>query len=444
MAVREVAGIDGTSLVYRVFGSETAPVLVLLHGWAQSSRCWGDGVLDALARDFRVVAVDLRGHGYSQAPETGYADRSLWAGDLAAVLAAENVSETNPAVLLGWSYGGLVICDYLAEHGAGAVAGLVLVGAITSIGRGEKGGRVGARCVPRSPPRCRRTRRHVRALGSFGNALTGPVVEGSALLEGKGAVSQALFGASCPPRRTSVRRCSTGRWATTTCSPAWTCRFSSCTATPTRSSTSPRRTTRRRCCDAPRPRSGRVSTTVRSSRIPTGSCRRSESSLGPRPRRRRHAKIGSRAVWRGDVPAQPPAPRGRDLGPHLAAGAAGTGDAGGMNVYVLQTAVELARRGVEVEIFTRATSSADPAVQQAAPGVLVRNIEPVRSKDSTNTTCRRSCVPSPPACCARRHGTRRATTTWCTRTTGCRGRSAGSPATAGACRSCTPPTRSPR
>jgi len=46
-----------------------------------------------------------------------------------------------------------------------------------------------------------------------------------------------------------------------------------------------------------------------------------------------------------------------------------------MNVYVLQTAVELARRGVEVEIFTRATSSADPAVQQAAPGVLVRNIE---------------------------------------------------------------------
>ncbi|MEZ7238874.1 D-inositol-3-phosphate glycosyltransferase [Rhodococcus sp. GXMU-t2271] len=52
----------------------------------------------------------------------------------------------------------------------------------------------------------------------------------------------------------------------------------------------------------------------------------------------------------------------------------GTGDAGGMNVYVLQTAVQLARRGVEVEIFTRATSSADPVVQEAAPGVLVRNV----------------------------------------------------------------------
>jgi D-inositol-3-phosphate glycosyltransferase len=52
----------------------------------------------------------------------------------------------------------------------------------------------------------------------------------------------------------------------------------------------------------------------------------------------------------------------------------GTGDAGGMNVYVLQSALELARRGVEVEIFTRATSSADPPVVRVVPGVLVRNV----------------------------------------------------------------------
>lgn len=52
----------------------------------------------------------------------------------------------------------------------------------------------------------------------------------------------------------------------------------------------------------------------------------------------------------------------------------GTGDAGGMNVYVLQTAEQLARRGTEVEIFTRATSSNLPPVQEAAPGVLVRNV----------------------------------------------------------------------
>jgi len=52
----------------------------------------------------------------------------------------------------------------------------------------------------------------------------------------------------------------------------------------------------------------------------------------------------------------------------------GTGDAGGMNVYVLQTALHMARRGVEVEIFTRATSSADPPVFSPAPGVVVRNV----------------------------------------------------------------------
>jgi D-inositol-3-phosphate glycosyltransferase len=52
----------------------------------------------------------------------------------------------------------------------------------------------------------------------------------------------------------------------------------------------------------------------------------------------------------------------------------GTGDAGGMNVYVWQTATRLARRGVKVEIFTRATSSSDAPVVDAAPGVLVRHV----------------------------------------------------------------------
>jgi D-inositol-3-phosphate glycosyltransferase len=52
----------------------------------------------------------------------------------------------------------------------------------------------------------------------------------------------------------------------------------------------------------------------------------------------------------------------------------GTGDAGGMNVYVLQSALNMAGRGIEVEIFTRATSSADPTTVRVAPGVLVRNV----------------------------------------------------------------------
>lgn len=52
----------------------------------------------------------------------------------------------------------------------------------------------------------------------------------------------------------------------------------------------------------------------------------------------------------------------------------GTGDAGGMNVYVVETSKRLAALGVEVEIFTRATSSDLPPVVELVPGVTVRHL----------------------------------------------------------------------
>ncbi|TDD66141.1 D-inositol-3-phosphate glycosyltransferase [Jiangella aurantiaca] len=52
----------------------------------------------------------------------------------------------------------------------------------------------------------------------------------------------------------------------------------------------------------------------------------------------------------------------------------GGGNAGGMNVYVVELARRLAALGVEVEVFTRATASGQPPVVQTAPGVLVRHI----------------------------------------------------------------------
>ncbi len=52
----------------------------------------------------------------------------------------------------------------------------------------------------------------------------------------------------------------------------------------------------------------------------------------------------------------------------------GTGDAGGLNVYVVEVARQLARRGVEVEIFTRTTTGELDPVVELAPGVLVRHI----------------------------------------------------------------------
>ncbi|MDT3400400.1 D-inositol-3-phosphate glycosyltransferase [Streptomyces sp. B1866] len=52
----------------------------------------------------------------------------------------------------------------------------------------------------------------------------------------------------------------------------------------------------------------------------------------------------------------------------------GTGDAGGMNVYVVELAQRLADLGIEVEIFTRATAADLPPQVELAPGVLVRHV----------------------------------------------------------------------
>ncbi|SDR76964.1 D-inositol-3-phosphate glycosyltransferase [Actinopolymorpha singaporensis] len=52
----------------------------------------------------------------------------------------------------------------------------------------------------------------------------------------------------------------------------------------------------------------------------------------------------------------------------------GTGDAGGMNVYVVELARRMAALGIEVEIFTRATSSDQPPIVEAEPGVRVRHV----------------------------------------------------------------------
>jgi D-inositol-3-phosphate glycosyltransferase len=52
----------------------------------------------------------------------------------------------------------------------------------------------------------------------------------------------------------------------------------------------------------------------------------------------------------------------------------GGGDAGGMNVYVRSVALELAKVGIDVEIFTRAAADGQPHIEELGPGVLVRHL----------------------------------------------------------------------
>lgn len=135
-----LTGADGTRLAVRAAGDPQGPPIVFVHGWAASSRAWAGQLSDPSLAAYRLVAVDLRGHGASGAPADGYDSSATWAGDIAAVLEYAG----RPAVLAGWSYGGLVVTDYLREHGTEGVAGVVLAGALTEVGRDRPGGAVGS------------------------------------------------------------------------------------------------------------------------------------------------------------------------------------------------------------------------------------------------------------------------------------------------------------
>jgi non-heme chloroperoxidase len=142
-----VTSTDRTRLAVYTAGPVDAPLLLLVHGWAQSAACWRHQFDDGrLTSAFRVAALDLRGHGASDKPAAGYDDPEPWADDLAAVLDAALDANAQPggkAVLVGWSYGGLVIGDYLSVHGTHRTAGVLLTGAITGLGRGVRAGRIG-------------------------------------------------------------------------------------------------------------------------------------------------------------------------------------------------------------------------------------------------------------------------------------------------------------
>lgn len=135
-----VTSTDGTRLAVYSAGRVDAPLVLLVHGWAQSAACWRHQFEDpTLTGELRLVAFDLRGHGHSDAPEDGYQDPLTWADDVRAVI--EDVGR--PVVLVGWSYGALVVADHIGCHGTGLVGGVLLTGGLTGIGRGMAAGRVG-------------------------------------------------------------------------------------------------------------------------------------------------------------------------------------------------------------------------------------------------------------------------------------------------------------
>ena len=133
MTAREhtVTGGGGLSLHVSEGGNSDGPSLLFIHGFSQCRLSWAAQFGSDLAADFRLVAMDCRGHGRSGKPRDAYGDSELWAADVHAVITE---LELVRPVVTGWSYGGLVLCDYLRAHGEAALGGVHLVGAISRIG----------------------------------------------------------------------------------------------------------------------------------------------------------------------------------------------------------------------------------------------------------------------------------------------------------------------
>ncbi len=91
--------VDGVRL--HVAEAGDGPPLVLLHGWPQHWWCWRH-LIPQLARDYRVIVPDLRGWGWSDAPE-GHYDKATFVKDVLGLLDAEGLERVR---LMGHDWGG--------------------------------------------------------------------------------------------------------------------------------------------------------------------------------------------------------------------------------------------------------------------------------------------------------------------------------------------------
>lgn len=100
---------NGIDLQYYRTGD--GPSVVMAHGFYGNGRCW-EPLMDDLAEDYDVIAYDARGHGRSEAPETGY-DIESRVADLVGLV---NGLDLNDPILFGHSMGAVTVGYAATEH----------------------------------------------------------------------------------------------------------------------------------------------------------------------------------------------------------------------------------------------------------------------------------------------------------------------------------------
>jgi len=148
---RHVTGGGGTKIYVEETGPRESQSVLFIHGISQCRLSWESQFASDLEGDYRLAAMDLRGHGLSERPRDAYSDGALWADDVQAVV--EDLELVKPVVVAS-SYGGLVICDYLRHYGADRLSGVVMVGAATRTGTPSSLHDVGPRFLDIAPGLC--------------------------------------------------------------------------------------------------------------------------------------------------------------------------------------------------------------------------------------------------------------------------------------------------
>jgi non-heme chloroperoxidase len=124
--MRTVTTEDGVQIFYNDWGPKTGQPIFFHHGWPLSSDDWDAQMLHFVGKGYRVIAHDRRGHGRSTQVSQGH-DMDHYAADVAAVV--EHLDLHN-VVHVGHSTGGGEATRYVASHGKGRVAKLVLISAV--------------------------------------------------------------------------------------------------------------------------------------------------------------------------------------------------------------------------------------------------------------------------------------------------------------------------
>jgi pimeloyl-ACP methyl ester carboxylesterase len=123
---------DNVKIAAQEWGNPNGAEILLIHGLSQSHLSWLRQARSELAKTFRIITYDMRGHGESDKPlaPAYYKDHRPWADELQAVIEGARLKRP---VLVGWSYGGRIISEYLLEYGEKSIAGINFVGAFTKI-----------------------------------------------------------------------------------------------------------------------------------------------------------------------------------------------------------------------------------------------------------------------------------------------------------------------